>query len=112
MSLVNRRKITPAVDVDSIFNHKPVIECIFSHTDKLSDIINIGLLNKRCQSVFKTKKQQLNIKKRVEIERFNRKVQQRYEWAVEFVKEQTPEICMAAVKQDGWALQHVKEQTS
>ena len=28
------------------------------------------------------------------------------------VKEQTPEICMAAVKQDGWALQHVKDQTS
>ena len=27
------------------------------------------------------------------------------------VKEQTPEICMAAVKNCGWALEYVKEQT-
>ncbi|MDR1984220.1 MAG: DUF4116 domain-containing protein [Prevotellaceae bacterium] len=31
--------------------------------------------------------------------------------ALEFVKEQTPEICMEAVKQNGWALKYVKEQT-
>ena len=31
--------------------------------------------------------------------------------ALEFIKEQTPEICMAAVKQNGEALQYVKEQT-
>ena len=31
--------------------------------------------------------------------------------ALKFVKEQTPEICIAAVKQDGLALQFVKEQT-
>lgn len=31
---------------------------------------------------------------------------------LEFVKEQTPEICMAAVKQDGLALKFVKEQTA
>ena len=31
--------------------------------------------------------------------------------ALEYVEEQTPEICMAAVKQDGRALLHVKEQT-
>ena len=27
------------------------------------------------------------------------------------LKEQTPEICMAAVQQNWWALQHVKKQT-
>ncbi|MDR1897071.1 MAG: DUF4116 domain-containing protein [Prevotellaceae bacterium] len=32
-------------------------------------------------------------------------------WALNFVKEQTPEICMAAMKQNGWALIHVKKQT-
>jgi hypothetical protein len=32
--------------------------------------------------------------------------------ALDYVKEQTPEICMAAVKQDGLALDCVKEQTS
>jgi antirestriction protein ArdC len=31
--------------------------------------------------------------------------------ALEYVKEQTPGICMAAVKQDGYALEHVKKQT-
>ena len=31
--------------------------------------------------------------------------------ALRFVKEQTPDICIAAVKQDGLALQYVKEQT-
>lgn len=30
--------------------------------------------------------------------------------ALEFVKNQTNEICIEAVKQHGWALQHVKEQ--
>ena len=32
-------------------------------------------------------------------------------WALRFVKEQTPEICLAAVQNDGWALQFVKDQT-
>ena len=32
--------------------------------------------------------------------------------ALEYVKEQTPEICLEAVKQNGCALQYVKEQTS
>jgi hypothetical protein len=32
-------------------------------------------------------------------------------YALQYVKEQTPEICLAAVKQHGWALQYVKEQT-
>ena len=32
-------------------------------------------------------------------------------WAIQYVKEQTLEICMAAVKQDGRAIVHVKEQT-
>nr|QBK87155.1 MAG: protein of unknown function DUF4116 [Marseillevirus LCMAC201] len=32
--------------------------------------------------------------------------------ALEYVEEQTTEICMAAVKKNGWALQLVKEQTS
>jgi hypothetical protein len=31
--------------------------------------------------------------------------------ALQYVKEQTPEICLAAVKEDGHALQYVKEQT-
>ena len=31
--------------------------------------------------------------------------------ALEYVKEQTKEICLEAVKQDGYALQYVKEQT-
>jgi hypothetical protein len=31
--------------------------------------------------------------------------------ALEYVKEQTPELCMAAVSQNGWALKYVKEQT-
>ena len=31
--------------------------------------------------------------------------------ALQFVKEQTPEICMAAVKKDGWAIAYVKNQT-
>lgn len=30
---------------------------------------------------------------------------------LQYIKNQTPEICMAAVKQDGTALQFVKEQT-
>ena len=32
-------------------------------------------------------------------------------WVLEFVQNQTPEICMAAVTQNGWALQFVKVQT-
>ena len=32
--------------------------------------------------------------------------------ALEFVKEQTPEICMAAVKQNGHALQYVEDKKS
>ena len=32
-------------------------------------------------------------------------------FALEHVKEQTPEICLAAVQQNGCALEHVKEQT-
>jgi hypothetical protein len=28
-----------------------------------------------------------------------------------YVKKQTPEICMSAVKNSGWALQYVKKQT-
>ena len=31
--------------------------------------------------------------------------------ALEYVQNQTPEICMEAVKQNGWALQFVKNQT-
>ena len=31
--------------------------------------------------------------------------------ALEYVEDQTPEICMAAVQQDGEALQYVKDQT-
>ena len=38
-------------------------------------------------------------------------VQQDGWWALQFVKEQTPEICMIAVKQNGWALRYVEEQT-
>ena len=30
---------------------------------------------------------------------------------LEYVKEQTPEICLEAVKEDGYALEYVKEQT-
>ena len=30
---------------------------------------------------------------------------------LEFIDNQTPELCMVAVKNDGWALEHVKEQT-
>jgi len=32
-------------------------------------------------------------------------------YSLQYVKEQTPEICMAAVKQDGDSLRYVKEQT-
>jgi hypothetical protein len=32
-------------------------------------------------------------------------------YALNCIKEQTPELCMAAVQQDGWALQFVKDQT-
>ena len=32
-------------------------------------------------------------------------------YSLQYVKEQTPEICMAAVKQNGYSLQYVKEQT-
>ena len=32
-------------------------------------------------------------------------------YALKYVKEQTPEICMAAVQENGWALRYVKEQT-
>jgi hypothetical protein len=32
-------------------------------------------------------------------------------YALQYVKEQTPEICMEAVKENGYALQYVKEQT-
>ena len=32
-------------------------------------------------------------------------------WALQYVKEQTPEICLEAVKQDGYALRYVKKQT-
>ena len=32
-------------------------------------------------------------------------------YALQYVKEQTPEICLEAVKKDGLALQYVKEQT-
>ena len=32
-------------------------------------------------------------------------------YALQYVKEQTQEICIEAVKQDGYALQYVKEQT-
>ena len=106
MSLAKRRKINP----DSIFNHKPIIDRILAYIITSSDIINIGLINKRCQSVFKTKKQQLKLKKRVEIERNINKVQHNG-YALEYIKEQTPELCMAAVTQTRLALRFVKEQT-
>jgi len=32
-------------------------------------------------------------------------------WVLEYVKNQTPEICLVAVKHKGYALQFVKEQT-
>lgn len=32
-------------------------------------------------------------------------------YVLKYVKEQTPEICLAAVKQNGCALKYVKEQT-
>ena len=32
-------------------------------------------------------------------------------WALQFVKEQTSEICMAAMKRNGYALKYVKDQT-
>ena len=32
-------------------------------------------------------------------------------WALRYVKEQTPEICLEAVKKNGYALQFVKDQT-
>ncbi len=32
-------------------------------------------------------------------------------YALKYVKDQTPEICLAAVKKDGYALQYVKDQT-
>ena len=32
-------------------------------------------------------------------------------YTLQYVKEQTPEICLEAVKQNGFALQYVKEQT-
>ena len=32
-------------------------------------------------------------------------------YALQYVKEQTPEICLAAVKRSAYALQYVKEQT-
>lgn len=35
----------------------------------------------------------------------------RYGWALQYVKEQTEEICLAAVKQNGLYLRYVSEQT-
>jgi len=32
-------------------------------------------------------------------------------WALHYVKDQTPELCLAAVKQNGWAIHYVKDQT-
>ena len=32
-------------------------------------------------------------------------------WALEYVEEQTHEICLAAVQQNGYALEFVKDQT-
>ena len=32
-------------------------------------------------------------------------------WALRYVKEQTPELCLAAVQQNGFAVQFVKEQS-
>ena len=32
-------------------------------------------------------------------------------YALKHIKEQTPEVCLAAVKQNGWTLQCVQEQT-
>lgn len=32
-------------------------------------------------------------------------------WALAYVQEQTPTICLEAVRQDGWALQYVQQQT-
>ncbi|MBA2706121.1 MAG: DUF4116 domain-containing protein [Blastocatellia bacterium] len=32
-------------------------------------------------------------------------------YALQFVREQTPEICLGAVRQNGYALQYVREQT-
>ena len=106
MSLTKQRKINP----NSIFTHKPIIDRILAYAVTSSDIINISLINKQCQTVFKTKKNQLKLKKRVEIERIIYKIEQNELFLGE-VKEQTPEICMAAVKQNGWALQYVNEQT-
>ena len=34
-----------------------------------------------------------------------------YPFYIQYVKEQTPELCLVAVNHDGWALQYVKEQT-
>ena len=32
-------------------------------------------------------------------------------WALEYVRKQTPKICLEAVKENGWALQYVRKQT-
>lgn len=39
------------------------------------------------------------------------KRKQHYSWALQFIKNQTPEICLESVKQNGFALCLVKEQT-
>ena len=39
------------------------------------------------------------------------KVKQKYVWTLQYVKEQTPELCLVAVNQAGLVLKYVREQT-
>jgi hypothetical protein len=48
------------------------------------------------------------------IERYEidlQKVKQKYVWTLQYVKEQTPELCLVAVNQAGLVLKYVREQT-
>jgi len=38
-------------------------------------------------------------------------IEEQCDWIVELTKKQTPEICLAAVKQDGFSLKFIEKQT-
>jgi Domain of unknown function (DUF4116) len=93
-----------------ILIHRPVLFLLLSHLNTLETIrffiTNPAALARIANTSYKTellqRKQQL-------IEDFDAVKQDGF--ALKYVKEQTPEICLDAVKQDGTVLEFVKVQT-
>ena len=71
---------------------------------------NIEMMISKNEMYYDSDEGPLSVMREEQIQKDLEMVQQEG-WALEYVKEQTPEICMAAVQRNAYALLYVKEQT-